>query len=256
MNLHTFKRIVRPDRVIALHDLDASADLSEIVLLFGSGEEDANKFKAVAGKLPFGSAVALTGLSESFLSELNQIVHEQHFCSWFKGSEIPEFPDDARTWVKHVYGDCYSTHKEILTRSVVETSGPVLELGAGFGSTELLHDLCKDRFLVTVDNDVSWLNKFASFETEKHVFQFLEDPAKTEWLDKDWSVVFVDHAPGETRLNALLRARNKSDFIVVHDTEDLGYGLEDVLSSFKFRRDFRTSRPWTTVVSMSREIWK
>lgn len=251
MNLDRLILEVRPTGgTHALADLRSDTLPSpDPVLVWGRGEGAAATFLALGPQLAYGSAVLLFDCGD--LPDILQ--HD--FRYW----NPPGIPEGGRVWVKsHYDGSTYATHVSHLLRAVELTSGPVLELGSGDGSTPALHEACAAtaRPLVTVDNDVTWLRKYRDRFGEKgHLWIHLDDPARTSWLDQNWGVVFVDHAPGHTRRRAIERARGHADYIVVHDTEELGYGLEDLLSSFKYRRDFRYARPWTTVVSDSREVW-
>lgn len=261
LNLDRFIMEVRPTGTV----LDAETirqpfdeDKCHVVLL---GPQDVGVFAEVADKLAWGSAVVFVDLNEDAVTFVQSIADKMHFNEWIQ-APYPGFVDGARSWVKTSgNNDHYATHLPILLKAVEETTGPVLELGAGDSSTAALHKLCaaQGRLLVTVDNSAEYIEKFTHLMTDDHKFEHLVDPAETVWLmpsNLRWGVVFVDHAPGETRGKAIERARDNADYIVVHDTETLGYGVEDLLASFKYRVDFRKSRPWTTVASMTKEIWK
>jgi len=141
----------------------------------------------------------------------------------------------------------YGTHLHALTQAIMATKGPVVEIGAGHWSTPFLHQLCYNRPLVTIESEGHWANRFKHLETENHKFA---DKLDNNHYDTDWSVALVD-GPTESRSHALINI--KSDFHVVHDTEPASIGyygdLEDVLDSFKYRKDYRDQEPWTTVVS-------
>lgn len=256
INLETFIKIVRPLRVVDFDLNEVIETTEDPVLLYGG---DLETFERVLPLVGWGSAIVLLGMptaSENIVDHAETVALKHSFHHWFRGKDMPGFPDHARSWVKHqMTGDTFSTHKEVLKEAVQHTTGPVLELGAGRSSTPLLHEVCSGRLLVTVDRDVEWLMQFSELATDMHKFEHNLDPAKTKWLDDEWSVVFVDHAPGETRGKAVERAREHAEYILVHDSEDLGYGIEDLLQTFKYRKDFRRVRPWTTVVSEMRPAW-
>jgi hypothetical protein len=141
----------------------------------------------------------------------------------------------------------------LLARCVMATAGLVLEYGAGNGSTPMLWDLCPGR-LMTYENNPEWI----AYAKSIHAFNL--------FLVDDWdamlpspgmsraSVVFIDHAPGHRRVIDIAAWRMCADFVVIHDTEEKSYGYEYVLSAFKYRYDDKRVRPWTTAVSMFREI--
>jgi hypothetical protein len=138
---------------------------------------------------------------------------------------------------------------------VARTGGPVLELGCGDYSTPLLHLLCRNRPLVSVETDRGWLERYSDLRTKDHEFHLAQDWAGAAIIDqREWDVALVDHAPGERRVPEIRRLINRARFIVVHDTEDGGYGYDRVLPEFKYRFDFKRWEPWTSVVSMVEEF--
>lgn len=155
--------------------------------------------------------------------------------------------------------DAYSTHLAPLARCIVSTSGPVLELGAGLYSTPLLHALCLDRFLLSLESQMRIVQYLHPFLSPRHLIKHVADwDAVTEIEDDRWSVVLVDHEPAERRAIELRRLSHKIEFIVVHDAEIGIYGLKHVLSGFRYVRAWRTLEPCTVIVSDVRDpkdIW-
>ena len=66
--------------------------------------------------------------------------------------------------------DPWQSHRPILEHYARKTDGPILELGIGDGSTPLLHEICKDknRFLISVENDPAWRDKYAHYRCKNH----------------------------------------------------------------------------------------
>jgi hypothetical protein len=93
---------------------------------------------------------------------------------------------------------------------------PVVEFGAGEGSTPFLRQYCYDnnRQFNSYENNREWANSMGS-------------DLITNWntadIYKRYSVVLIDHAPGEHRHEAMAILKDKADIIVAHDTE-LGAG--------------------------------
>lgn len=158
-------------------------------------------------------------------------------------------------------GDPYATHGPILAQAVLMTKGAVVEFGAGWGSTPLLHALCRNRSLITMESKEEWLMKFTSLQTMWHNLVTIKD-----WNDlflieppERYSVALVDCEPGEMRAPIIDWLRTRCTFVVVHDTEkDWGsgadYKYETVFNRYKYRTDYRFLRPYTTVVSDEREF--
>jgi hypothetical protein len=113
----------------------------------------------------------------------------------------------------------YSSHLEPLIKIVGLTSGPVLEIGIGFGSTPVLHELCRDRKLISYENDASLVDDFKAFNTSWHEVHYVED-----WDDmpvaEHWDVAFIDHKPARRRRTEIKRLKPFADFIIMHDTEE------------------------------------
>lgn len=146
--------------------------------------------------------------------------------------------------------DGYATHYAVLAACVARTRGPVLELGCGNYSTPMLHLLCKDRRLVSLDNTAEWIESYRELRSSLHEMHFVEDWEECRWIDEGfWDVVFVDHSPPERRIRELRRLMHRARHIVVHDTEDPCYLFESVLPDFKYRYDYRLLDPWTSVLS-------
>lgn len=148
-----------------------------------------------------------------------------------------------------------STHMLLLMKCVNSTKGAVCEMGAGFYSTALLHWLCRDRMLFTYENDPDYYHYAWKFRTSKHRARKTEDFSDVDY-DKHWSVVFIDHTADRgstphTRGDDAIKFKN-ADLIVMHDTEpenEKQYGYDKVWPHFKYRYDWKGSKPWASVVS-------
>jgi hypothetical protein len=64
-----------------------------------------------------------------------------------------------------------------------------------------------------------------------------------------YGTVFVDNSPASQRLPMIQRFADKAECLVVHDTEDKQYDIEEELNKFKYRYDYTKVTPHTTVVS-------
>ncbi len=165
--------------------------------------------------------------------------------------------------------DAYGTHLIPLLVAVVNTDGPILEMGSGHNSTPALHALCSatGRYLLTTETDKKWMNQFSYLEQSWHQFQYVPvydddfevNPKPHLWdsvgANIHWGVVFVDHRPAERRKVDIARLKGQADIIVVHDTEGAPcYDYESVLKTFKYRYDYKKYSPWTTLVSDSIDV--
>jgi len=151
--------------------------------------------------------------------------------------------------------DIYATHIPMLTAILaraVESNSPILEMGCGHYSSYALSAFSKvtGRKVVTLDEKQDWIKDFKHLATDLHTFQWVHKWEQCAIIDEyKWSIVLVDHAPGERRKFDIKRLANNADYLIVHDTEEAGYKYEPTLNKFKYRYDYNIVRPWTTVVS-------
>ena len=142
----------------------------------------------------------------------------------------------------------------ILIKVMQMSSGPVLELGMGQGSTPLLHNLClaSGRELVSYENDKAYYDMHAHFHKPHHKLHFVEDWDKID-ISQVWSVAFIDHNPAGRRRIEAKRLINNCQFVVLHDTqpEDNKFYrfIEDCFNKYKYRYDYTKIKPWTSVLS-------
>lgn len=142
--------------------------------------------------------------------------------------------------------DLWSTHQPVLSAAAASTSGPIIEFGSGYGSTDLLHEICErdGRILITLDDDLEWLNKFAQKYLGKGYYpgntgwhKFFYVPGKdsanpdspAHWvrflkhfdlLDQmDFDVCFIDQSPWLGRYETLKIMKNRARFVIVHDVD-------------------------------------
>ena len=161
----------------------------------------------------------------------------------------------------------FGTHITPLLTAVMNTSGPVFEMGCGDYSTPQLHAICETqkRQLLSTDTSKEWIRYFLDMKSQYHSFQHVPvydddwevNPKPDQWDlvgNQNWGVVFVDHRPGDRRRVDVERFADKAEIIVVHDTETSGYEYEPVLAKFKFRYNYKRYRTYTTLVSNTVDV--
>jgi hypothetical protein len=135
----------------------------------------------------------------------------------------------------------WNSYLPLLWHALENTSGDVIELGMGDGSTEKLHEYCKHnaRPLTSYESDKQWFQKFERFRTERH---------KIEWVGHNWEilyeahrepigVLFSDEAPGHMRKYNVSMFSLLAQVIIAHDAEesnDHGYRFSWVKPLFKY----------------------
>lgn len=128
--------------------------------------------------------------------------------------------------------DISATHQPYLIRAIENSSGDVLELGMGMFSTDLIHHILRDtqRKIVSVEDNLDWMNKFKHNNSENHHFDLVERSvdswmAAVDYYSKSkWGVVFVDQGWGEeiwrpSRNYSVQKLVDCSDFVVAHDAD-------------------------------------
>jgi hypothetical protein len=155
------------------------------------------------------------------------------------------------------------SHLPVLMKVVAMTTGPILELGCGAFSTPILHWSCfpTRRRLVTYENHPAYYADLLEgvAENKRNIQNdFHEVHLITDWLALDlaepWSVVFVDHSSEHGRCPEIQRVTH-AEYVVVHDTErdpgsvKLRQFQREVLPLFKYRFEYATARPATTILS-------
>jgi len=173
----------------------------------------------------------------------------------------------------------FGTHQALLVAAMLETQGPILEMGGGNYSTPLISAFANSqrREAHTIETGPAMYQFLKRFSTPFHKIwpvsgydfavdgrflpradttraqyiaiqaDFLRDFCKAH--PQPWSVVFIDQAPGYLRGPAIEHFADAAEFIVTHDTELVEpYGFE-CLSTFRHRWESRLHVPHTTIVS-------
>lgn len=147
----------------------------------------------------------------------------------------------------------WSNHIPMLLQALIQTKGPVLELGMGISSTPLLHMFCshENRQLTSYENDPIFIDMFKKFSSKDHNIILVKDWDKAD-LNQKWSVALIDHKPEERRKVDITRLANLAEVLIVHDSEpehnDL-YHYDEIYPLFKHRYDYKRLAVHTTVLS-------
>ena len=169
----------------------------------------------------------------------------------------------------------FGTHFPALALMVAHTTGPILEMGCGDYSTPMLHALCTPtkRMLVSADVSKAWLELFLYMQRDWHTFIYVpayeqQHNGNNAWFsvgqgawdtvgsNTRWSIVLIDHNPGLRRVIDIERLRPQTEIFVVHDTEDIQYGYDRVLKTFKYIYEYRQYHITTTIVSDTIDVAK
>jgi len=155
----------------------------------------------------------------------------------------------------------WDNHRPLLWLALESTSGNVVELGVGKGSTEQLHKYCeaRQRRLYSYENNARWFENFKKYRSHIHEVSLIQKWDVVDQSHGQVDVVFIDHAPGERRHVDVERFKDKAKIIVCHDTEpssDHGYQFSKVFPLFKYRVDFKSNAAWATAVSNHIDVSK
>ena len=153
--------------------------------------------------------------------------------------------------------DPYATGLPPLASVIINTTGPVLELGVGDYSTLLLHELCKNRrklISIELESELIWIRQYCDLISDFHVIESVESWSDCPYLQQFWDVVFVDCKTGEDRVKIIQILIDKVNIFIIHDSDQPTYNYENVLPIFKYRFDYKRIKPWTSVVSNSSNL--
>lgn len=167
----------------------------------------------------------------------------------------------------------FGSHKPILWLALKNVSLNIIEFGVGLESTPLLVNWSNKnkRQLVSLENNHKWAawvikhykqiqyGKINAYMKNKHIV--LPVRFYTHFSPSQNSLCFIDSAPASTRIKILKGLKNENHLFIIHDTEEMNnhiYGLSEILSTFKYRLDYRPiGFPYTSAVSnfINTEKW-
>ncbi len=154
-----------------------------------------------------------------------------------------KFLDGVQNWNNHLH---------LLHPALEATTGDVIEMGLGFGSTQQLHDYCgAKRKLYSFDHNTEWVEKFKHLETDTHKLSTAHDWDDVHKNYPNPDVILIDHAPGERRWIDIEKYAHSAKIIIIHDSEPAatGYMLDKIWHLFKYRADWKSPGAWASVVS-------
>lgn len=129
-----------------------------------------------------------------------------------------------------------------LTRALVSSHGPVIEIGIGHFSTPVLHEYCEAsrRKLISVESDPVWAKALKDvYESPFHEFVIGEYCHVLPELAKGtYGVVFIDNSPGGSgRSIPFTQFYHQTEFIVVHDYHlENSQQIDPILWAYKAKK--------------------
>jgi hypothetical protein len=149
------------------------------------------------------------------------------------------------------------SHLPVLTTMIQMTTGPILEMGMGYCSTPYLHWVCypSKRRLVSYESAKRYFSYAESWKADYHEVHCIDD-WDTADISEPWTVAFVDHHPGNRRVEEIKRLLH-AEYVVIHDTEnkgERGYHLSTVKGLFKYRWKYTAAFPYTSIWSNKHDV--
>ena len=152
------------------------------------------------------------------------------------------------------------SHLALLVPVVMQSSGPIVELGCGLWSTPVLHWACyqRKRPLHTYENNERFNDFVNLFRSDYHQVSIVPDYTSIVFPDP-CGVAFVDQVPEYSRKDTI-RMLTHAEYVVIHDTNpgqrrSKQYSFEQIWDLFNYRFDLGPS-PGTTVVSNVHDVEK
>jgi hypothetical protein len=164
--------------------------------------------------------------------------------------------------------DAYATHQPVLYEAIRRTEGlpgAIVELGCGFNSTNLIHEIAGKRTVFSIEHDRGWMSKFEHLGTPNRRFILINSWYEifTHFASEtDLSVVFIDHGDWDSRAHCVEFFKNRSDLVVIHDSDYLERtGLLKYKDHYKYVKTFMPLEPYpymtgppTTLMSNNADI--
>lgn len=144
----------------------------------------------------------------------------------------------------------WSTHMPTLIKK------DVLEMGAGYFSTPLLHWVCKYKNIkvMTYENEPEFFKFARTFQSRLHRIRLINNWDNLR-VDRHWGLVFIDHSPDNRRGIDAVRLKDNADYIIIHDSErKTRFGYGNIWQYFKYRYNWKDGWPWTTVLSNFKDL--
>jgi len=128
----------------------------------------------------------------------------------------------------------FATHQPCVLEILNATTGNILELGCGEGSTMMFRNFISDtRKLVSIESDKNWLNKYLHLQNDNHQLYYVNagnentlqtgqawvDFIETTLKDMTFDIVFIDQSPWTSRFSTLKYFMNRAKYIIVHDVD-------------------------------------
>lgn len=143
----------------------------------------------------------------------------------------------------------WNSYLPLLWLALENTTGDVVELGVGDGSTKKLHEYChRKRKLFSYESNLEW---YRTFEYLRAGYGYPDGVIHSvEYVGKNWEpaienhrynigVLFSDEAPGEMRKYNIAMFAQTAQVIVAHDAEisnDGGYKYSLLKPLFKYTK--------------------
>lgn len=141
--------------------------------------------------------------------------------------------------------DPWATHFYALALAIQTYGKRVLEVGAGWYSTPLIHSL-SDQAL-SIENDPDYIRPFETLCPGRMILTGNVAAEVLRQADHDWDVVFVDCEKASDRLLTAQLFLNRKTCIVAHDTE-MDY-WQKLIACAAYKRHFRLMTPHTSFIS-------
>lgn len=165
--------------------------------------------------------------------------------------------------------DGYFTHCPLIAKCILNTKGPILELGTGVYSGVFIDFLAKGRKIISTDTDIKWLSELKKeFESNLHSFvhincnndsnEYNKQMDEFKKINNDfYSIVFIDHGIISERQSDITRFKDIAELIIVHDSsytcnqghDDITYKYNKNISTFKYTYEYTKMWPFTCVMS-------
>lgn len=152
-------------------------------------------------------------------------------------------------------GNNFEASISILITTVLNTNGPIVEIGISDFNTQLLHTLCKlsKRYICSIETDKDWIDNFNNLKTDWHLLIHTPQLEYVDFSGVQWSIAIIDNDQlPETSYRAVIieKLRTNTDILIILNVKNnYSPNSNDIISTFKYKYSEKKDGKQAIVIS-------